>query len=164
MTFNEQLEANYESVRKFAYGLTKDNNDADDLTQEAMIRAIEKQDQFDGRSFSGWINTILLNLFKTSKRPSRYSTIEINESLYVSSSNEDAHLYIDAKHITNRLTHGIIGANPVHLRLLCLSATGYKHRELSDLFDLPIGSVAPYIMRAREAIRNRLGEISALYR
>lgn len=52
------------SAKRFAYRLTKNHEDADDLVQDTLIQAFRAFRQFTpGSSFQAWLNRIMLNLF-----------------------------------------------------------------------------------------------------
>ena len=61
--FNNNLESALPGMRKHAAILGKKHNtDPKDLLQNTVVRAIEKQEQFDGRYFEAWIKRIMTNL------------------------------------------------------------------------------------------------------
>ena len=49
------LTAELERLRRFAFRLTRNNADADDLVQSTCLRALEKSDHFeDGTNLFSW--------------------------------------------------------------------------------------------------------------
>ncbi|RMG04917.1 MAG: sigma-70 family RNA polymerase sigma factor, partial [Planctomycetota bacterium] len=60
------------NVYRYAYHLTGNGGDAEDLTQETFARALEKQDQLrDASGARGWLLAIARSLFLKSKRRNR---------------------------------------------------------------------------------------------
>ena len=60
--FRELVERHSRTMFKTAFRLTGNEADADDLVQEALLRAYRKLDRFDGRSqFSTWLYRITVN-------------------------------------------------------------------------------------------------------
>ena len=60
--FRELVERHSQTMFKTAFRLTGNEADADDLVQEALLRAYRKLDRFDGRSqFSTWLYRITVN-------------------------------------------------------------------------------------------------------
>lgn len=60
--FRELVDRHSRTMFKTAYRLTGNEADADDLVQEAFLRAYRKLDRFDGRSqFSTWLYRITVN-------------------------------------------------------------------------------------------------------
>lgn len=72
---NEYYDVDFDEVGKLrndlyniAYSFTKNEAEADDLTQNTILRAFEKSKLFkDGTNLMGWLRTIMSNLFKRSK-------------------------------------------------------------------------------------------------
>ena len=61
--FDEALIA-LQSDLGFAYKLTADKHDAEDLLQETMLKALDNKDKFDpGTNFKGWMYIIMRNAF-----------------------------------------------------------------------------------------------------
>ncbi|MGB3564096.1 MAG: sigma-70 family RNA polymerase sigma factor [Thermoanaerobaculia bacterium] len=75
--FRELVDRHSRTMFKTAYRLTGNEADADDLVQEAFLRAYRKLDRFDGRSqFSTWLYRITVNcgmdlMRKKSRRSAR---------------------------------------------------------------------------------------------
>ena len=62
--FGKNLKEMYPDIRRVAMKLVKYNSaDADDLVQKALLKAFEKQDLFEGGNLTGWVVTIMKNLF-----------------------------------------------------------------------------------------------------
>lgn len=62
--FDEALIALQSDLLGFAYKLTADKHDAEDLLQETMLKALDNKDKFDpGTNFKGWMYIIMRNAF-----------------------------------------------------------------------------------------------------
>ena len=75
-------------LRAFARSLTRDRDQADDLVQDAIVRAITAANQFTpGTNFKAWMFTIVRNLYfnsirrKSLTRPLKPSDLEIHGTL-----------------------------------------------------------------------------------
>lgn len=69
----------YPQLRRFFLRLTASSADADDLSQTALIRMMEKLGSFHflpGRRFEGWLFRIAYNLFIDSRRRDRYLPLD----------------------------------------------------------------------------------------
>ena len=52
------------TARAFARGLTRNREDADDLVQSALLKALENWEKYErGSNIEAWLNTIVKNLF-----------------------------------------------------------------------------------------------------
>lgn len=61
--FDEALIALQSDLLGFAYKLTADKHDAEDLLQETMLKALDNKDKFDpGTNFKGWMYIICVTL------------------------------------------------------------------------------------------------------
>ena len=61
--FERAVQAVFPSVFSTALRLTRNQDDAQDLTQEAVVRAFQAYDRFDGQNFKAWMLRILTNAF-----------------------------------------------------------------------------------------------------
>ena len=58
--FDKALVALQNELHCFAYKLTADKDEAEDLLQETMLRTLDNKDKFDsGTNFKGWMYTIM---------------------------------------------------------------------------------------------------------
>ena len=62
--FNHMLVTNSQTMRGFAMNFTRNGEDADDLVQDTLLKALKYKDHFaDGTNFKGWLYTIMRNIF-----------------------------------------------------------------------------------------------------
>ena len=63
------VDAHYEPLYRFLWRLTSSQELAQELTQDAFVRALERLASFDGRAkFSTWLHTIAINLWRDNRR------------------------------------------------------------------------------------------------
>ena len=61
---NAALIQETERLNKFAWRLTNNVHDAEDLVQSALLRAIEKKHMFkEGTNLYSWVSKIMFNMF-----------------------------------------------------------------------------------------------------
>ena len=61
--FGTELEVQIASLRRYARALLRDKNDADDLVQESLARALSRADRFKpGTNLRAWLFTIMHNV------------------------------------------------------------------------------------------------------
>ena len=77
MFTNQQLTAEIDGLRRFSRHLTRDPDDADDLLQSTLARAMEKSEKFKSNTnLKGWCSKIMYNLFVSRyRRNRRYGSI-----------------------------------------------------------------------------------------
>ena len=62
--FKKTVQRETQSLRHYAYQLTKNVEDTNDLVQDTMLKAITYRDKFiDGTNLKGWLYTIMKNTF-----------------------------------------------------------------------------------------------------
>ena len=82
--FGNNLKEIYPDIRRVAMKLVKYNDaDADDLVQKALLKAFEKQESFKGGNLTGWVVTIMKNLFIDDIRKLIHKNIFFNSHSYM---------------------------------------------------------------------------------
>ncbi len=84
--FQRMADSVYPALFGTALRLTRNKEDADDLTQEALVRAYEAYDRFDGENFKAWILRITTNLYinryRQKRRQGKTASLDDEESNY----------------------------------------------------------------------------------
>lgn len=140
-------------LRRFARSLTRSAVEADDLVQDACLRALGRADQWDPEQpLDRWVIRIMRNLWisegrKRSVRLGRGQVpAEEARELLSGNTGEEAVMAEQLK--------GQIAALPDDLAplLLCVTVEGYSYAEAAQLFDIPLGTVMSRIHRARKTL------------
>ena len=165
--FEQELMPQINSLFNFAYSLTRNEEDANDLVQETYLKAFKSIDKYEvGTNAKAWLFRILKNLFineyrKRSKAPSRVDYEEIvtfhneNESQYSS--------YLDLReemfeHMMGDEVTNAVNSLPVDFRtvLLLYDIEGFTYEEIASIIDIPIGTVRSRLHRARNMLKDTL--------
>ncbi|MBV9989097.1 MAG: RNA polymerase sigma factor [Chitinophagaceae bacterium] len=160
LEFNKMLERNAESLRPFAITLTRDHEEARDLFQETLYRALANKDKYQvGTNIRAWLYTIMRNIFINSYRR------KAKRAAIISSAPLDHHLltgqYTAADDAMGRLQlkeiQGAIHALPELFRYpFQLYFEGYRYNEIADLLHEPLGTVKSRIHFARKLLKARV--------
>lgn len=160
MSFERHLGEVYPRVRRFAFSLSHNAADADDLTQKAAMRAMDSFDQFqEGTRFDSWMFRITRNLWidtvrARGRRAKREVAQEAGLSVgYDPRSATDA--AIDLGKAMSALEQLPDEQREV-VALILIDGMGY--RETAEILDLPIGTVSSRLVRGRKALLEMLGE------
>ncbi len=144
-------------LRRFARSLTHSVPEADDLVQDACLRAIARADQWDrSQPLDRWMFRIVRNLWISEIRK---RTVRMGEGQVPA---EEAHELQTTETGEARVAvaelQGRIAALPEDLAavLLTVSVEGYSYAEAAELFEIPVGTVMSRIHRARKALARDL--------
>lgn len=149
--FRDQMVALIPSLRAFARGLCGNRELADDLAQEAMMRAWAARDSFTmGTNFRAWMFMIVRNQFYTTVRKnSRMSSWdpEAAERLLVEAPPQQ-----HAVHMTDVET--ALQKLPLEQRemLILVGAGGASYEEAAEITGCAIGTVKSRLARGRTAL------------
>ncbi|MBT4764955.1 RNA polymerase sigma factor [bacterium] len=149
--FGKNLKDMYPDIRRVAMKLTKYNEaDADDLVQKSLLKAFEKQDLFKGGNLTGWVVTIMKNLFIDDMRKLKDKIfVDIEDEILTSNSN-DKHLDVaDTNSALKKLGKKC-------QNILSLIAEEYKYVEISECLSIPIGTVMSSLTRCRKQLYKEL--------
>jgi RNA polymerase sigma-70 factor (ECF subfamily) len=125
-----------------------DENDAEDIAQDAYLRAYRSWERFDGVDVRAWLYTIALRLaFNQVRRRRRWLAILGRTEPAPWTDRSDPDLWDALRRLNGR----------TRAALLLNVLDGYTHREIAAMLDVPEGTVASWISRGRAALRTDLG-------
>ena len=157
--FKAELATLIPHLRAFAHSLCRNSAQADDLAQEAMLKAWKARDRFvEGTSMKAWTFTILRNTFYSEKRRSwRRQSLdpEIAEATLVSNDDaSDAVELLSLRNALNRLPEDQREA------LILVGAGGMSYEETAEICDCAVGTVKSRVSRARAALADLMADTS----
>lgn len=150
----KEIAQNLPHLNRFALHLTNDRTQANDLVQDCVVRALEKDHLFrTGSDRRKWLFALMRNIFVDGKRRdqtrSRYAD-DVRESYHLS---QPAHQY-DRQFLRETLAavDNLNGSERQAIRLLCLE--GKSLAEVSKQKGVPIGTLKSRLSRGRSKLRN----------
>src|SRR5207237_5189918 len=149
--FKTELVALIPHLRAFARTLTGDPTTADDLAQDAMMKAWDARASFQmGTNMKAWTFMILRNQFYSEKRRSwRQSQLdqEAAERTLVAVDDPEAPVALD------ELRQGLAMLPPEQREALILvGAGGFAYEEAAEICGCAVGTVKSRVSRARRAL------------
>lgn len=162
--FERQAEQVFPSVYGTALRLTRSKEDAEDLAQEAIVRAYDAYERFDGTNFKAWILRIVTNLYinryRQRQRGPSFASIEddhIAEPMATAKGEPDRMVFDE---LVGEEVEQALAATPEDFRLAVIlsDVEGMSYQEIADIMDVPIGTVRSRLARGRAILRQRLFE------
>ena len=146
-------------LRRFAHALSRNGADADDLTQATVERAIRSRDQWEpGTRLDSWLYRIMRNLWidtvRARGRKEKHEAPE-EEALGIG---EDPSEAIETSLELKRAMAAMDQLPEEQREIVALILIeGFGYREVSEMLDLPIGTVSSRLVRGRNALVAMLG-------
>jgi RNA polymerase sigma-70 factor (ECF subfamily) len=149
-----------------AYRMTRNAEDAEDLVQEAYLKAYKYYDKFEeGTNFKAWLfkimkNTFINNYRKKQQAPPQSDFADIEESFETQVSEEAGQKKIknpEEELLENVLDEDIqrgIDELPPDYRMVVLLADleNFSYKEIAEILDVPVGTVMSRLYRGRRLL------------
>ena len=158
------LVAAYEkNVFNVALQMTGNREDAQDMAQEAFLKAYSSLSSFRGDSkFSSWLYRIVSNVCldfrrRQGRRPSSSLTVEDDEGeniqLDIADESQSPEALLERKMTREAVRAGLQQLPDEQRQILLLrEIQGLSYEEISDVLDLEVGTVKSRIFRARKRL------------
>lgn len=160
--FERLAESCFSSVYGTALRLTRDSEDAQDLAQEALVRAYEAFDRFDGRNFKAWILRILTNLYinryRRNQRVGGIASLDEETVAEPAAPVEEAPDRQVFDHLLGSEVEAALAQVPEVFRLAVVLSDleGLSYDEIAEVTEAPVGTVRSRIARGRAILRREL--------
>jgi RNA polymerase sigma-70 factor (ECF subfamily) len=173
--FRELLSRYERPVFSLIYRMVRDRTLAEDLAQEAFIRAFNAIGSYNtSYKFSNWIFKIANNHTIDHLRKRRLNTVSIHGSpnatsqdeisqtqLVIESTDEDPHEYLEHKELGGQIEEAIGQLREEYRTVILLRhVEGYAYDEIAEIMGLPLGTVKTYLHRARNELKDRLAHLA----
>lgn len=144
--------------------LTRNEQDAEDLVQEAYLRAFKFFDSFRGSNSRAWLLTIVRNCFyshHSQKGPDL--TIVFEEEIHGGISHDLNPEMLVLQSVNNQLLKEALEELPVEYRevIVLRELEELSYKEIAELAGVPIGTVMSRLARARKRLQERLSNGSS---
>ncbi|MFN2594433.1 MAG: sigma-70 family RNA polymerase sigma factor [Actinomycetota bacterium] len=172
--FQEDAVPILDSLYAGALRMTRNPADAEDLVQEAMLRAYRSFNRFEaGTNLKAWLFRIMTNAYintyrKRQREPQKVSQDEIADfDLYQELKDNDPRWEATPENLVlDSLVDGdiikAIDELPEQFRLAVVLSDieGFSYAEMAEIMDVPMGTVMSRLHRGRKALQKRLWEIA----
>jgi RNA polymerase sigma factor (sigma-70 family) len=161
LEFNNLVQNVAQSLRPVAMNLTRDLDDAKDLVQETMLKALTNREKFkSGTNLKAWLYTIMRNTFINNYNKITKRSSNLDSSEYLQYLNTDANFVTQNKgtatFVRNDIDKAIAGLSEEHRTPFMMYYVGFKYLEIAEKLKIPIGTVKNRIHIARKELKSVL--------
>ena len=160
--FERQAERVFPSVYGTALRLTRSREKAEDLAQEAIVRAYDAFDRFDGTNFKAWILRILTNLYinkyRARQRGPQLGSLDDEGAIEPMSAEAELPDRLLFDPALGAEIEEALDAVPADFRtaVILSDIEGLSYQEIADAVGVPIGTVRSRLARGRAMMRKAL--------
>ena len=161
----DYLIGNQEEMYQWAYRLTRNYDDAQDLLQSTLLCALKSVGMYtEENNISGWLYTIMRNIFFNTTRHSgrcccmEKEDIERMMQLGENALNDNAEIAFDMSDIQR----AIDTLDRPYKIPMSLYLSGYKYQEIAEKMGIPLGTVKSRIHASRVQLQETLKDFSKL--
>ncbi|MBK9733369.1 MAG: RNA polymerase sigma factor [Chitinophagaceae bacterium] len=160
LEFDTQVEQAAESLYSFAYNLTKDIEDAKDLIQETLYRALLNRDKFRmDTNLKAWLYTIMKNSFINNyRRQAKRQTVtdETENQFYINTLAKTTVNDGEVKLGMTEIERALADIDESIRVPFLMYFEGYRYHEIAFHLSIPLGTVKSRIFFARKELQRRL--------
>ena len=171
--FEREALPHLQALYAAALRMTRNEKDAEDLVQEALLRAYRFFDTFEaGTNCKAWLFRILTNVFCNQYRDRERENVILAE---VESSSANLEQFLGGAGSSGRDTEtALLGrmvsadvekalaAVPSDFRMAVILADleDFSYKEIAEIMDVPIGTVMSRLHRGRKQLQSRLWQFA----
>ncbi|MDE6391930.1 MAG: sigma-70 family RNA polymerase sigma factor [Muribaculaceae bacterium] len=159
-TFKSSVIGLQGNLYSFALKLTMNEEEAQDLVQDTMLKALDNESKFvDNTNFGGWMMTIMRNIFINNyrKRTRENTVVDATEDLFHLNLSQDSGVQTpDGAYAAAEISTILNGFPADFRRPFAMHIAGYKYEEISERLKMPLGTVKSRIFFTRKRLRELL--------
>lgn len=155
--FNQALTSNSEFLMPFAFTLTHNHEDAMDLFQETLYKALANEEKYNiGTNLKAWLYTIMRNIFINDYRKKSKQKVVFDGTpgdYYINSTKVVAFNSAVNTLSTKEIQKAILSLPDIFKDPFLLYFDGYKYNEIADMLNEPLGTIKSRIHFARKLLK-----------
>ena len=145
LSFRKDLIGVQEELLRFAYKLTANREEANDLLQETSLKALDNEDKYvPDTNFKGWMYTIMRNIFINNYRKivRDQTFVDTTDNYYHLNLPQDSGFDSTEGAYDLKEMHRVVNALPKEYKVpFSMHVSGFKYREIAEKLGLPLGTV-----------------------
>ncbi|GEO03491.1 RNA polymerase sigma factor [Adhaeribacter aerolatus] len=159
--FTNQVQTLSYSLKPVALNLTRDLDDAKDLIQETLVKALQNKEKFKaGTNLKAWLYTIMRNSFINNYNKITKRSTTLDNTDQITFLNTDDRFVAQNNAVSsfalNDINQAIEHLNDEYRKPFMMYYTGYKYLEIAEHLQIPIGTVKNRIHIARKELKDKL--------
>jgi len=160
LDFKKDLVSVQDELFRFAFKLTSNREEANDLLQETSLKALDNEDKYaPDTNFKGWMYTIMRNIFINNYRKvvREQTYVDQTDNLYHLNLPQDSGFESTEGAYDLKEMRRVVNALPSDYRVpFSMHVAGFKYREIAEKLDLPLGTVKSRIFFTRQRLQDEL--------
>ena len=149
LEFNALLVANRQFLKGFAIGFTRDSQDAEDLIQDTMVKALRYQNNFkEGTNIKGWLYTIM--------RKFQNTILDTTDNQFYLNSGSMQSDTVTTVINEQDIRGAIDDLKPEFKVPFNMFMEGFHYDEIAEELGIPMGTVKRRIFHARRKLSAQL--------
>jgi RNA polymerase sigma-70 factor (ECF subfamily) len=157
--FEQNVVPHLNAAYNLARWLTRNGPDAEDLVQEAYLRAFRSFETFEGQDGRAWLLTVVRNTcFTWLKKKGDQSTVEFDEQMHsAAGESPDAESVLLNEAALGSL-NDCLAALPLEFRevIILRELEELSYKEISGIARVPVGTVMSRLARGRKRLQQCL--------
>jgi RNA polymerase sigma factor (sigma-70 family) len=158
--FEEVIFPHMDAAYNLARWLTRDEHDAEDLVQEAYLRAFKFFSDFRGGDSRAWLLTIVRNTCYSwlDRNRTRDVTTPFDEEIHTTEGDSWDPSALVLKSGNIEMLNTSLEQLSVEFRevVVLRDLEGFSYKEIAEITNIPVGTVMSRLARARERLKNIL--------
>jgi len=156
--FETLVRRHYRAAYAIARSRVDGPMDAEDVVQDAFVRALERLDDCDPERFAGWFLTVVRNRAHNLRvYEGRRGGVDPEETPISSGPDGGTSRALAQSDVREALEEAISTLSPVQREVLLLhDLEGLKHAEVSESVGISVGMSRYHLMQARRGMRREL--------
>lgn len=149
-----------DNLKGFAYSLTRNEEDSNDLVQETILKALlNKKGYKSNTNLKAWLYTIMKNIFINNYRKEKKLRLVFDGSkeLYQLNVPEPGKMADPERQLQEKeVIMNMLSLDKEFKGPLQMYYQGFKYREIADELELPIGTVKNRIFLGRKMLAEKM--------
>src|SRR5580704_15324161 len=155
--FEQDVLPHLDAAYNLAHWLTRNTQDAEDVVQEAYLRALRFYDGYQGGNIRAWLLTIVRNTCYTWLHQNRAQqpTTAFDEALHTNMTESQSPETLLLRNVDRQLLKQALEELPLVFRevLVLSELEGLSYKEIADVLGVPLGTVMSRLARGRHKLK-----------